>query len=57
MTYQTPKELLVFPSHGPNCPTILWFTLCNKKFRNLKDYVPKSTAKPPGEYNIYWAIH
>ncbi|CAK8682001.1 unnamed protein product [Clavelina lepadiformis] len=35
-----PKELLVFESTDDECPTVMWFTLCNKKFRSLKDYKP-----------------
>jgi len=47
ITNMPPKELLVFPSHGHNCPTVLWFTLANRKFKKIKNYIPKSTAKPP----------
>ncbi|XP_078481999.1 cytosolic phospholipase A2-like [Ciona intestinalis] len=44
-----PKEFQVFESNEDDCPTVLWFTLCNKGFRNLKDYQPRSTATPPKE--------
>lgn len=40
-----PTEFLLLPSDGPNCPTVLWFTLCNKKFREEKNYVPRSTTR------------
>nr|CAB3264923.1 cytosolic phospholipase A2-like [Phallusia mammillata] len=36
-----PKEFLVFESDSDDCPTVLWFTLCNKSFKNLKNYKPK----------------
>uniref|UniRef100_H2Z901 PLA2c domain-containing protein n=1 Tax=Ciona savignyi TaxID=51511 RepID=H2Z901_CIOSA len=44
-----PKELLVFESHDDDCPTVLWFTLCTKEFRNLEDYKPRSSVKPPDD--------
>uniref|UniRef100_F6TAH6 Phospholipase A2 n=1 Tax=Ciona intestinalis TaxID=7719 RepID=F6TAH6_CIOIN len=44
-----PKEFQVFESNEDDCPTVLWFTLCNKGFRNLKDYQPRSTATPPDD--------
>nr|XP_002125337.3 cytosolic phospholipase A2 [Ciona intestinalis] len=42
-----PQELLIFESDGDDCPTVMWFTLCNKEFRKLRNYEPKSTQDPP----------
>ncbi|CAK8685039.1 unnamed protein product [Clavelina lepadiformis] len=44
-----PKEFRIFPSREYDCPTVIWFTLCNKKFKSLSDYKPRSTEKPRGE--------
>ncbi|XP_076809591.1 cytosolic phospholipase A2-like [Clavelina lepadiformis] len=46
ITNLPPKEFLIFPSDDDDCPTILWFTLCNKTFKNLKDYTPRSKERP-----------
>ncbi|CAK8695640.1 unnamed protein product [Clavelina lepadiformis] len=43
----TPEEFLVFPGDDNGSPTILWFTLCNKKFKDLNDYVPRSKEPAP----------
>lgn len=37
-----PKELLIFEdTNDADCPTVLWFTLCNAKFRNASNYKPR----------------
>ena len=48
---QTPKEFLFLPSDDDNCPSVLWFTLCNKKFK--ESYCgAKSTASPPSQFRF-----
>ncbi|XP_076809592.1 cytosolic phospholipase A2-like [Clavelina lepadiformis] len=55
ITNLPPKEFLIFPSDDDDCPTILWFTLCNKTFKNLKDYTPRSKERPKddGKFNDF----
>ena len=51
ITNSPPQDFMVFPSHGHNCPTVVWITLSNRKFKSLQNYVPRSTAEPPSKLN------
>ncbi|CAK8684780.1 unnamed protein product [Clavelina lepadiformis] len=46
LTNLPPKEFLIFPSDHDDCPTVLWFTLSNKAFKNLNNYTPRSNERP-----------
>uniref|UniRef100_H2Y9S3 PLA2c domain-containing protein n=1 Tax=Ciona savignyi TaxID=51511 RepID=H2Y9S3_CIOSA len=42
-----PKECIVLEDvNDDECPIVIWFTLCNKTFRNLKNFKPRNSTEP-----------
>lgn len=39
-----PKEFLAFEGDETGTPTVLWFTLCNRNFKKLKNYKPRFSS-------------
>nr|CAB3264922.1 cytosolic phospholipase A2 [Phallusia mammillata] len=60
LVHEAPAEFLVFEGSIDDCPTILWFTLCNKNFKEIKDYEPKipfdetmNDGRPFNDFPVY----